>query len=348
MVPTVLDAVGIAAPETIRGVPQTPLEGVSFTHTFDDPQAPSTHVTQYFEMFGHRSIYHDGWRGVCPWPAPNFTEAAKLGRTLGTPITPEVLDELDRGGWELYNMADDPTEAVNVAAEHPDVMRELVARWWAEAEKYKVLPLDGSAQTRLATERPQTSKPRSRYVYYPGGSVVPAFAAPMVYNRPYSIEADVDVPAGGAEGVLVAQGGDAGGYTFYVKDGQLCFLYNYVGLDRFEVKGSNGGLSEGRHALRYEFEPTGAPDIANGKGVPGRGQLYVDGELVALTEFPHTTPLLFELEGLSCGYDFGAPASDVYAAPFPFTGTIRQVAVDLAGELIPDDEAEMRVLMARQ
>ena len=100
----------------------------------------------------------------------------------------------------------------------------------------------------------------------------------MIYNRPYSIEADVDIPAGGAEGVLVAQGGDAGGYTFYVKDGQLCFLYNYVGLDRFEVHGGDGGLSEGRHALRYEFEPTGAPDIANGKGVPGRGQLYIDGQ----------------------------------------------------------------------
>ena len=109
----------------------------------------------------------------------------------------------------------------------------------------------------------------------------------------------------------------------------------------------DGGLTEGRHALRYEFEPTGAPDIANGKGVPGRGQLYIDGKLVGANEFPHTTPLLFELEGLSCGYDFGAPAAE-YAPPFPFTGTIRQVAVDLAGELITDDEAEMRLLMARQ
>jgi arylsulfatase A-like enzyme len=348
MVPTVLDALGIQPPETIRGVPQTPLEGVSLAHTFDEPEAASKHTTQYFEMFGHRSIYHDGWRAVCPWPAANFTEAAKLGRRFGTPITPEILDELDRSGWELYDMAGDPTESVDVAAEHPDVVRDLIARWWAEAERYKVLPIDGSAQTRLATVRPQTSKPRSRFVYYPGGSVVPAFAAPMVYNRPYSIDADVDVPAGGAEGVLVAQGGDAGGYTFYVKDGQLCFLYNYVGLDHFEVKGGNGGLSEGRHSLRFEFEPTGEPDIANGKGVPGRGQLYIDGTLVGATEFPHTTPLLFELEGLSCGYDFGAPASEVYHAPFPFTGTIRQVAVDLAGELIADDEAEMRVLMARQ
>jgi hypothetical protein len=184
-------------------------------------------------------------------------------------------------------------------------------------------------------------------VYYPGGSVVPSFAAPPVYNRAYTIEADVEIPAGGAEGVLMAQGGDAGGYAFYVKDGQLCFVYNYVGLDRFELR-TEDGLTEGRHALRYEFEPTGEPDIAKGKGVPGRGQLYIDGKLAANTEYPHTPPLFFELEGLSCGFDFGAPASETYEPPFAFTGTIRQVSVDLAGELIADDEATLRLMMAQQ
>jgi arylsulfatase len=243
-------------------------------------------------------------------------------------------------------MTDDPTESRNVGAEYPEVLRELVALWWHEAEKYKVLPLDSSMQARLATVRPQTSKPRTRFVYYPGASVVPAFAAPMVYNRPHSIEAHVDIPAGGAEGVLVAQGGDAGGYAFFMKDGQLCFVYNYVGLDRFELRAA--GVTEGRHTLRYEFEPTGEPDLANGKGVPGRGQLYIDGELVANTEYPHTTPLFFELEGLSCGFDFGAPAAEVYAPPFPFTGTIRQVSIDLGGELIADDESALRLLMAQQ
>jgi arylsulfatase len=346
MVPTVLDALGIDPPETIRGVAQSPLEGVSFAHTFDDAGAPSKHVTQYFEMFGHRAIYHDDWRAVCPWPAPSFTAAAQIGRSVGQPITPEILEELDRDGWELYRMSDDPTEARDVAAEHPEKLRELIALWWEEAERYKVLPLDGSMQARLATVRPQTSMPRTRFVYYPGASVVPAFAAPQVYNRPHSIEAHVEIPAGGAEGVLVAHGGDAGGYAFFMKDGQLCFVYNYVGLDRFELRAA--GVTEGRHALRYEFEPTGAPDIANGKGVPGRGQLYIDGELVANTEYPHTTPLFFELEGLSCGFDFGAPAAEVYAPPFPFTGTIRQVSIDLGGDLIHDDESALRLLMAQQ
>ena len=347
MVPTVLDALGIEPPEAIRGVTQTPLEGVSFANSFDAPETPSTHTTQYFEMFGHRSIYSDGWRAVCPWPAANFTEAAQLGRKLGDTITPEILDQLDRDGWELYHIAEDPTESINVAADQPDRLRELIALWWEEAEKYKVLPLDGSLQPRLAAERPQTSKARTRYVYYPGGSVVPAFAAPPVYNRGYSIDADVEISAGDGTGVLVAQGGDAGGYTFYLKDGRLHYDYNYLGRDRFDLT-SPDPVPDGRHTLRYEFEPTGDPDIRNGKGVPGRGQLYVDGNLVANTEVPYTVPLLFELEGLSCGYDFGSPAGEAYEPPFAFTGTIHSVTFDVSGELISDDEAEMARLMAQQ
>jgi arylsulfatase A-like enzyme len=347
MVPTVLDALGVEPPEAVRGVKQSPIEGVSFAHTFDAPDAATNHDTQYFEMFGHRSIHHDGWRAVCPWPAPSFTEAAQLGRTLGDPITPEVLDRLDREGWELYDIADDPTESRNVAAEHPDRLRELIALWWDEAGKHKVLPLDGSLQARLVTERPQTSKRRKRFVYYPGGSVVPAFAAPPVFNRPYSIEADVEIANGDTEGILVAQGGDAGGYTFYVHAGRLHYIYNYVGRDQFELV-SPDVLPEGRHALRYEFEPTGEPDFKNGKGVPGRGQLYVDGRLVANADFPHTTPFLFELEGLSCGYDFGSPSSDGYEPPFTFNGTLHSVTFDVSGELIPDDEAALARMMAQQ
>jgi hypothetical protein len=147
--------------------------------------------------------------------------------------------------------------------------------------------------------------------------------------------------------VLVAQGGDAGGYALYVDGGRLRYVYNYLGRDRFEVD-SPDALPEGRHVLRYEFEPSGQPDIANGKGVPGRSQLYVDGRLVASTEFPHTVPLIFELEGLSCGYDFGAPAADGYEPPFTFTGTIHSVTFDLSGELITDDDAELARLMAQQ
>src|SRR5204862_2501372 len=131
MVPPVLDALGIDPPAAVRGVTQSPLHGVSFAHTFDDPAAPTRHRTQYFEMFAHRAIDHDGWRAVCPWPGPSFTEAAKKGRRFGMPTTPEILDELETTGWELYHVEVDPTEPTNVAAEHPAKLRELTTLWWA-------------------------------------------------------------------------------------------------------------------------------------------------------------------------------------------------------------------------
>jgi hypothetical protein len=132
-----------------------------------------------------------------------------------------------------------------------------------------------------------------------------------------------------------------------VKEGRLRYAYNYLGRDRFEVE-SPEVIPSGRHALRYEFEPTGEPDFKSGKGSPGRGQLYVDGRLVANVELPHTVPIFFELEGLSCGYDYGAPAADGYESPFAFNGTIHSVTFDVSGELITDDEAELARMMAQQ
>jgi arylsulfatase A-like enzyme len=348
MVPTVLDSLGIDPPRTIRGVAQAPLEGVSFAHTFDSSGAPSKHATQYYEMFGHRAIDHEGWRAVCPWPGPSLAEAAMKGHPFGSPITPKNLLEFDTTRWELYHVAKDPTESKNVAAEHRDKLIELITMWYVEAGKYKVLPIDGSGVARLATERPQTSMPRKRFTYYPGLSVVPPGAAPPVQNRPHSIEADTDIPAGGASGVLLAQGGGGGGYVFYVKDRKLCYALNYVGRDIFEVA-SETDLPEGRHKLRFEFELTGKLDLSSGKGAPGRFQLYIDGKLVSSRDVPHTTPIIYDIEGLSCGYDFGAPVlNGVYQPPFTFTGKIHSVTVDVSGDVIKDDEAEMRRLMAQQ
>ncbi len=348
MVPTVLAAAGITPPAAVRGVAQSPLEGVSFAHTFDDWQAPSEHVTQYFEMFGHRAIDHDGWRAVCPWPGPSFTEAAQKGHGLGQEITPEILLELDTSGWELYRIAEDPTESVNLAGQHRDKLIELITLWYVEAGKYKVLPIDGSMQPRLVTERPQIAKPRQSFVYYPHGQVVPVFAAPHVYNRPHSITAEVEIPADGAEGVLVAQGGIAGGYILYMRDSRLHYAHNYAGRDLLEVSSSET-ISTGHRTLRYEFEPTGPPDFKIGKGTPGRAQLYVDGKLVANADFPHTTPLFFELEGLNVGIDEGSPViNGGYPSPFAFTGTIHSVTIDVSGDMIADDEATLNMLMARQ
>ena len=347
-VPTVLAALGTEAPESIRGVAQAPIDGISFAHTFNEAAAPSNHHTQYFEMFGHRSIYHDGWRAVCPWPGRNFTEAATKGRQFGSPIPNEVLVDIETHDWELYHVDEDYAETHNLAADHRDKLIEMIGRWWTEAGKYQVLPIDGDVRSRLSVERPTISRARNKIVYYPGGASVPFAVTPKVYNRPWSITADVVIPQGGAEGVLLAQGGNSGGYSFFVKDQRLYFLYNWLGHDKFWLK-SDQTITEGEGELRYEFEPTGKPDIANGYGVPARGQLYINRKLVASIDMPHSILVIFGTEGLTCGYDGGAPvAAEEYSDEFRFTGTIKRVTIDLSGELIPDTEADMKIAMARQ
>jgi arylsulfatase len=344
MVPTVLDVLGIEPPATIRGVTQAPLHGVSFAHSFDDASAATRHRTQYFEMFGHRALDHDGWRAVCPWPGPSFAEA---GRPFGAPISAEALARLDAEGWELYDVAADFAETRNVAAEQRTKLIELIAQWYVEAGRYGVLPIDGTAVTRLMTERPQIAEPRTTHTFWPGTETVPFAVAPRVLNRPHSITADVEIPAGGAEGVLLCQGSNNGGFAFFMKDGRLHWAHNYVGRAIYRVS-TDAPVPEGRHQVRFEFEPTGKPDFANGKGAPGRAQLYVDGHLMAQTDVPVTTPVVFNPGSLSCGRDAGAPVVPDYRAPYRFTGTLHSVIVDLSGDLITDSESEMRVAMSRQ
>jgi hypothetical protein len=347
-VPTVLEALGTEAPESIRGVTQAPIDGISFAHTFNKASAPSNHHTQYFEMFGHRAIYHDGWRAVCPWPGPSFTEAAKKGRQFGSPIPNEVLVDIETHNWELYHVDEDYSETRNLAAEKRDKLIEMIGRWWAEAGKYNVLPIDGDVRSRLAVERPTIAKPRNKIVLYPGGSSVPFAATPKLYNRPWSITADVVIPKGGAEGVLLAQGGRTGGYVFFVKDQKLHFLYNFIGRDKFWLH-SNQTIPEGEVELRYEFEPTGKPNPAEGYGVPACGQLYINRKLVGSVDMPYSILFMFGTQGLSCGYDAGDPAApEEYSGEFRFTGTIKRVTIDLSGELIADSEADMKIAMRRQ
>jgi arylsulfatase len=347
-VPTILDAIGVDPPQSIRGVHQAPIDGVSFAHTFKDSAVPSDHHTQYFEMFGHRAIYHDGWRAVCPWPGTSFTEAAVKGRRFGSPITNEILVDIESHDWMLFHVDQDYSECHDLAVEHRPKLIEMIGRWWAEAGKYQVMPLDGSVLERLNVERPTIARPRSKFVFYQGGSGIPFTAAPKVYNRPWSITAEVVVPTGGAEGVLLAHGGRTGGYTFFVKDGRLCFLYNWLGRHKFWLK-SDAVVSEGDAELRYEFEPTGAPDVGKGHGVPARCQLYIDRELVASMEMPFSVLNMFGTQGLSCGYDGGEPvAPDAYGDAFRFTGKIKRVTLDISGDLIEDSEADVRIAMARQ
>ncbi len=344
MVPTVLDVLGVDPPAAIRGVTQSPIQGVSFAHTFDVPTAASLHHTQYFEMLGHRAIYSDGWRAVCPWPGPSFTEA---GVGFGQPISGQTLSELDGGKWELYHVDEDFAENHDVAAENRDKLIELIATWYAEAGKYGVLPIDGSGLARMIAEKPAAAPARDRFTYIPNTQSVPFFAGPRVLNRPHSITATVEIPDGGAEGVLLCQGTAAGGYSLYIKDNKLHYVHNYVGRSLHGVTAPDP-LPTGEHELRFEFEPTGKPDMPNGRGAPGRLQLYVDGKLVADADAPVTTPMLLNPGALTCGANPGSPVTPDYPSPFRFTGTLHQVVVDVSGELITDTESEMRMAMARQ
>ena len=346
MVPTVLDALGIAAADQpARDHPITHRGRLSFRHTFDDADAASKHVTQYFEMMGHRSIYHDGWRAVCPWPGTSFTES---GRQFGTPLPAEMLTQLDATAWELYHVAEDIAENHNVAADNRPRLIEMIAQWYVEAGKYNVLPIDGRGQQRFAEERPQIAVDRTRYTYYPHTQEIAQSTAPRILNRPHTISALVEIPEGGAEGVLVSQGGVDGGFSIFVQDGRLHYTYNYVAQQLFRVV-SDTDVPTGRHALSFEFKPTGPAEPLKGKGTPGTAHLFIDGKPAGQGDLPVTIPLSMGLaSGVSIGHDAGAPVTDEYPPPFAFTGTIEKVVYDVSGKSIVDHEAEIRMALARQ
>lgn len=345
MVPTVLDAIGIEPPTQIRGVTQAPIEGFSLASSFDDAQAPALHVTQYFEMFGHRSIYHDGWRAVCPWPGTSFVEA---GMFFGAPLSYDKLTELDAKGWELYNINEDFAETNDLAKQEPARLIAMIGMWYVEAGKYNVLPIDSRGTLRFGEQRPQISVDRKKYVYYAGTQMVPSSAAPRVINVPHRVSVHASVPQGGAEGVLFCMGGNDGGYSFYVQDGKLTYGYNYVADQHFKVQ-SDSDIPEGDHIFSFEFTPTGEPDIAKGKGVPANIKLFLDGKQVGTGDLPVTIPLSLGLAaGVSVGADSGSPVMTDYHPPFAFTGTVKKAQVDVSGEVIEDMEAKARMYLARQ
>jgi arylsulfatase len=258
------------------------------------------------------------------------------------------LTALDATGWELYNLAEDPAENRNLAAENRAKLIEMIATWYVEAGKYKVLPVDSRGTLRFVDERPKIAVDRTAFTLYPGTQAVPTNAIPSMLNRPHSITADVEIPKGGAEGVLLSQGGNDGGYSLYIQGAKLRFAYNYVGRSIYDVE-SRESVPEGRHKLRFEFEVTGKPDIAHGKGAPGRGQLYIDDTLVGQADIPLTNPISVGLlSAVSCGADPGAPVTPKYKPPFAFAGRIYGVTVDVSGELIKDEEAAVRMALARQ
>src|SRR6185369_6926123 len=202
VVPTVLELLDLAAPAAIDGIAQRPIEGTSFAYSFDAPDAPERHHVQYYEMFGCRALYRSGWKAVAYHPIQDPTS-------------------FERDQWELYDVRRDPSECHDLAAEHPELLKELIEQWWHEAERYQVLPLDSRAFSELVFQRPSQIPERRRYIYYPGAAPVPEAAAVNVRNRSHTVTATVIIPPDGAQGVLVAQGSRLGGWALYVRDGRL-------------------------------------------------------------------------------------------------------------------------------
>jgi arylsulfatase len=346
MVPTLLDMLDIDPPDSIKGVKQDPIEGVSLAATIDDAAAPDVHTTQYYEVLGSRSIYHEGWRAECGWPGPNYKTGAERGHSVGDPIHAGDLTELDKT-WELYDLMSDPTQCQDLADRHPDKLQEMVDLWYQEARKYNVLPLQGTIGQRVGFPRPMPGRPTDSHVFFPGAPVA-ALVAPNIYNRPHTITAELQIPEGGVEGVIVAWGANAGGHTLFVKDGKLNFAYNYEGHKMFRIV-ADGPLPEGDVTIQYAFEVTGDADLRNGKGAPGTGVLAVNGTKVGSVDMDVTVPYIFCIEGLSVGYDYGDTVDHAsYRDAFPFTGTVKKVTYDVSGEAIHDAEAIARRLLGRQ
>ena len=290
MVPTVLDVLGIEPPATIKGVPQSPIQGVSFAHTFDDADAPTAdHHTQYFEMIGHRSIYHDGWRAVCPWPGPSFAEA---GKPFGAPISADTLSRARRHRLGALprrrGLRREPQRGRRQPRPADRADRHLVRRGRQVQRPARRRQRRSRA---WSVEQPLLAAPRDRYVYYPDTQSVPYFAAPKVLNRPHSITADVEIPEGGAEGVLLCQGAVAGGYSL-LHEGRQAALRPQLRRPRLLQGGVRPGVGAraGTSCASSSNRPA-SWTCSRARDAPADSSSTSTATLVGETDVPYTTPM---------------------------------------------------------
>jgi arylsulfatase len=311
--PTILEVAGLQQPSVVNGVAQKPIEGVSLAYTFDDAGAPSTRRTQYFEMMGNRGIYHDGWV-ACTTPV----------RKPWDPV-PAAVDVISGYPWELYNTVEDFSEAINVADRHPEKLRELQLLFYAEAAKHQVLPLDDTTVARFDPAiRPGLTRGRSEFTYFGTTTRIPEAAAPDIKNKSFRITADVVLPKGGEQGIVLTQGGLSAGYALMFQDGRPVFHYNLANVAHFAIAAKDA-LTPGRHSVAFDFTYDGG-----GIGKGGTGTISVDGTQVAQGRIANTIPLRFSYdETLDVGEDTGTPVNLDYDVPFPFTGRIEKVVVKL-------------------
>jgi arylsulfatase len=312
VVPTILEACTLPEPRIVNGVPQRPIEGVSMVYTWDHPKAPDRHPIQYFEMFGNRGIYYDGWFAgtvhVTPWG--------------------KVENRFPEDTWELYHVEEDFSMATDLASKHPDILAALQGAFLAEAVKYKVLPLDDRRvelfNPKLAG-RPDLMFGRTTLTLYEGMNGMLENDFINVKNTSFEIVADVESGDGPVNGVIVAQGGRFGGWSLYVKDGTPIFLYNYLGLDRYKVAGSSP-LPAGKSTVKLDFAFDGGKP-----GAGGTATLYVGGSSVGSGRVEKTEFAIFSAdESAGVGHDMETPVSDDYTrSNSAFTGRIDKVTISL-------------------
>jgi arylsulfatase len=336
--PTVLEAAGLPEPLSVNGVQQKPIEGVSMAYSFDDADAPERHETQYFEMFGNRGIYHQGWTAVTRHKTPWL-------------LVGEEVPAFDDDVWELYDTSVDWSQAQNLAAENPDRLRELQRLWLIEATKHQVLPLDDRGAVRLNPDlagRPSLVHGNSQMLFGGMGRLTESSVI-NIKNKSHAVTAQLEVPDGGAAGVIVAQGAQTGGWSLYVNDGKPAYCYNFLGIHQFKVYGEEP-IPVGEHQVRMEFAYDGG-----GLGKGGVVSLFIDGGKVGEGRVEVTQAMIFSAdETTDVGADSGTPISDDYAAGGnAFNGRVRWVQIDIDAAAADQDhlispEERLRLVMARQ
>jgi arylsulfatase len=336
VVPTILEVTGISAPEYVDGIKQAPVEGTSFAYTFDAANAntPSHHTTQYFEMMGDHALYHDGWIASTKVIRPPW-------ETVG-PVNPDPLNNCT---WELYDLTKDWTQSEDLAAKYPDKVNEMKAMFLKEAKKFDVLPLDASVATRVITPKPSLTAGRTEFVYTQPMTGLPQGDSPLLLDTSYTITADIEVPEGGAEGMLVTSGGRFAGWGFYLIKSKPVYTWNLVGYKRIKWQAPDA-LAPGKHTLEFDFKYNGlgfgtlAFNNMSGIGQGATGILKVDGKEVASEKMDHTIPLILQWdESFDVGSDTGTPVDDQdYQCPFPFTGKLSKIALKVdRPQLSPED-----------
>ena len=339
IVPTILEAAHVKQPTMVDGIKQSPIEGVSMMYTFDkkNANAPSTHKTQYFEMMGDHAIYHDGWIASTKVMRPPWDVSGGVGSDPAT------------YPWELYDLRNDWTQSEDVAAKNPAKLKEMQDLFWEEAAKYQVLPLDSTVVTRLITPRPSITAGRNVFTWTAPLTGTPNGDAPSILNASYNFKAEIEIPQGGGEGMLITQGGRFGGYGFYLLKGKPVFTWNLVDLERIKWEGPDV-LAPGKHVLEFDFKYDGlgmatlAFNNMSGIGAVGTGVLKVDGKDVAEQKMERTIPFILQWdENLDVGSDTGSPVDDKdYQVPFAFTGKINKITLTIdRPKLTPEDEKKL-------